>query len=322
MKKLFLKGFCIVLSAMFAMMAMPMNIGAEETPATKYANHAPIPIYEDGNTPYLANGETIVPAIKPYIAANNPDGKAILVFPGGGYYYHEQSEAAPIAELYNRAGYTAFVVDYRLGTLGQANGISPRPEPTNDYHAILSDAIRAVKYVRAHAEEFGIDPDKIAVVGFSAGGHLCAMLATHFGFEIDDPTYVPDAIDAVSAKPDAAILSYPVVTLFSPYTFAYCAKAFTRNDPELSKTYSGELAVTEDTAPVFMWHRRGDTGVNPMNSMQFAAALQEKGVPYELHVFSKGGHGGAIGSYNNRANDASGQWFDLSLAFMDKMLAK
>ncbi len=320
MKRTILKGFCIALAAMFTMMVVPVSIGADETPATKYANHDPIPLYADGNIPYLANGEKTLPAIRPYIAANNPDGRAMLVFPGGGYYYHEVTESENIAKLYNQAGYTSFVVDYRLGTLDQEQSTQPRPEPTNDYHAILGDAIRAVKYVRAHAEEFGIDPDKIAVVGFSAGGHLCTMLATHFDFEIDDPTYVPDAVDAVSARPDAAVLAYPVVTLLN-YTFAYCAKAFTRNDLELSQKFSGERSVTENTSPIFMWHRRGDTGVPPQNSIQLAQALHEYGIPYELHVFSQGGHGGAVSSYNNRQNNSSGQWFDLSVAFLDKILA-
>ena len=313
-----------MLATVLMMMTIPTSIGADKTPAEKYKNHAPIEIYPEGNIPYLAEGETITPAIRPYIEDNNPDGRAMIVFPGGGYNHHFSGEGANIAKLYNSAGNTSFVVDYRLGTLGQANGITPRPEPTNDYHAILSDGIRAVKYVRANAEEFGIDPDKIAVIGFSAGGHLCTMLSTHFDFAIDAPEYVPDVIDEVSARPDATVLSYPVVTLLEPYTHDYTAKAFTHGDKELAQRFSGELSVTDKTSPIFMWHRRTDPTAPPQNSIQLALALQENNIPYELHVFAKGnyGHGGAINSYDEIETDPSGKWFELSLAFLDGVLTE
>ncbi len=278
------------------------DVPAADNVWDRFAHHPNLSIYE-GETVPDGDGED-----EPYIVPYLTRGKdmAVLIFADGGYTSLDEASAENVADALNRAGYSAFIVYHR---------------PDADYTKAFTDACRAIQFVRYYAtSDFTVSPASIVVCGFGSGGHLCAMLATHFDFEIDDPTYVPDAIDAVSARPDAAVLAYPVVTLLN-YTFAYCAKAFTRNDLELSKRFSGERSVTENTSPIFMWHRRGDTGVPPQNSIQMALALHEYGIPYELHVFSQGGHGGAADSYNKRQNNSSGQWFDLSVAFLDKILA-
>ena len=200
----------------------------------------------------------------------------VIVFPGGGYGCRADYEGEPVALGYNKAGIRSFVLEYRL---------SPY-----HYPAILCDAQRAVRWVRYHADELKIDPDKIAVLGFSAGGHLasCAMTVYDRGLDCGDE------IDRVSCRPDAGILCYAVISLEDEYTHEGTKNVMlreTENPDELEKKLTGYLNVTGDTPPAFLWHTAGDNAVPPENSLIMAQALAKSGIPYELHVYMEGDHG-------------------------------
>ena len=231
----------------------------------------------DNGTPYydpaLGQPET---TLTPYIA-ESPNGTrgCVIVFPGGGYTKHADHEGEPIAKMINEIGTHAFVLNYR---------VAPYRHP-----AELEDALRAVRWVRYHASEYGIDPNKIAVLGFSAGGHLAVSASEHFDYGREDG----DEIDKVSSRPDGAIYCYPVTTLEPPYAHEGSRINLLGKDApeELVKRMSGPLSVREDMPPVFMWHTFVDTCVPVQNSLMMATALREKGIPVELHIFPDGHHG-------------------------------
>lgn len=229
-------------------------------------------------TPYLLEGQT------------HPSA-AVIVFPGGGYACRAPHEAEPIALWLNSIGISAFVLNYR---------VAPYKHPVP-----LEDAERAVRLVRHRAEEWRVDPNRIGVLGFSAGGHLAATLATHYDQlkrAFDNP------IDAHSSRPDLVILAYAVIT------FGEFAHAGSRNlligenpDAELIRSLSNETQVTADTPPTFLWHNADDLAVPVENSIHFAEALSKHKVPFSLHVFPSGGHG--VGLASNLTEP--GQWTTL-----------
>ena len=243
-----------------------------------------VKLWQDGKVPYFdpsyGQPET---DMTPHIAepSYNSDGKrrltgCVIVCPGGGYEVRAPHEGAPVAELFRSNGISSFVLNYRL---------SPYRYP-----AMRADINRAVRWVRYHAAEYSIDPSKIAVLGFSAGGHLACMGATHYDSGIDGG----DEIDRISSRPDAAILCYSVVTLLEPHTHCGTRDNLLTGVPDreaLEKELSGELSVTSDTPPMFLWHTAGDTGVDVENSLNMASALSAAKRPFELHIFPDGDHG-------------------------------
>ncbi|WP_040351861.1 alpha/beta hydrolase [Blastopirellula marina] len=221
---------------------------------------------------------------KPTITVYLADGAdktncGVVVLPGGGYgHLATGHEGVDIAKWYNSFGVSAFVVEYRHRGRGYAH-----PAP-------IQDAQRAIRTVRARAEEFGVSPDKIGVMGFSAGGHLASTAATHF--DAGDAK-AADPIDQVSCRPDFAILCYPVIALDQPFTHRGSQKNLLGENPDkaLVKSLSNESQVTSDTPPTFLFHTSEDTGVPPQNSIVFYEALQKAKVPAEMHIFAKGRHG-------------------------------
>lgn len=202
-----------------------------------------------------------------------------MVCPGGGYgALANDHEGKQIAQWLNSQGISAFVLRYRLG-------------PKYRHPAMINDVQRALRTVRARAAEFKVNPAKIGVMGFSAGGHLSATAATHFdaGNASSD-----DVIERVSSRPDFAVLAYPVITFTEE---AYVHKGSRRNllgdnpDPKLVENLSNERAVTRETPPCFLFHTNADTGVPPENSVLFYLALRKHGVPAELHIYENGPHG-------------------------------
>jgi len=205
-------------------------------------------------------------------------GIAILVCPGGGYgglaLGHEGKE---IAQWLNEHGVTAFVLKYRL---------SPYRHPIP-----LQDAQRAVRLIRARAQEWGIDPKKLGIWGFSAGGHLASTVATRFD---DGNSRSDDPIEKESSRPDFAILCYPVITMKNPYTHAGSRRNLLgdrEKDARLIEELSSESQVTARTPPTFLFHTGEDTVVPVENSLLFYSALRKHKVPAELHVYQKGVHG-------------------------------
>jgi acetyl esterase/lipase len=204
-------------------------------------------------------------------------GSSVLILPGGGYGHLAEHEGVGYAEWLNQHGITAFVVKYRLGSNGYR------------HPAMLHDAARAVRVVRANACEWGIDPARIGIMGSSAGGHLAATLLTHFDGGQPDAA---DPAERVSCRPDLGILCYPVITM-GPATHEGSRRNLLGDEPtaELLEYLSNEKQVTRETPPCFIWHTWEDTAVKVDNAFLFAQSLQEQGVPFDLHIYQKGHHG-------------------------------
>lgn len=237
--------------------------------------------------------------------AAKPTGAAILMAPGGGYsWVVMDKEGYEAAELFARRGVTVFVMTYRLPQEGWAAGADTP----------LQDAQRALRLVRARASEFGVDPRRIGVMGFSAGGHVAGSLT--FGF--DKPVYAAvDAADRVSARPDFSMLMYPVATMSEPAVHKGSRKNLLgeQPSPERIAAYSLETQVRGDAPPTFLLHAADDESVPVENSLKVFAALKAKKVPTELHVFEEGGHGFGL---RFAVGKPVASWPDLVLAWMDR----
>ena len=213
-----------------------------------------------------------------------PDGSAVLMAPGGGYIRVVlDKEGFETARRLNEAGVTVFLLRYRLPAEGWADG---KDVP-------LQDAIRAMRIIRANADTFGIDPARLGVVGFSAGGHVAASLATRF----DASVYQPHGkIDQADARPAYACLMYPVVTMGEGAHLGSRDHLIGPNpSPELIAAYSCETLVSEKTPPTFIALAADDDAVPPAaNGLAMFASLQKAKIPAELHVFENGKHGFGI----------------------------
>lgn len=249
------------------------------------------------NTPYYdpAFGQEET-TITPYLVKDgNKDKGLIIVCPGGGYSMRAFYEGEPVAKMLNEAGISAVVLNYR---------VAPYKHP-----AMLTDANRAVKYVRYHADEWEIDPEKIGILGFSAGGHLAVSACEHYDYGVEDG----DEIDRMSSRPNAGIFCYPVATFIPEYTH----KGTLHNllgkepDPDLQKKLSGENSVPDDCPPIFMWHTAEDSGVSVNNSLELGKALRAKHIPFELHVFPYGCHGLGLATEGQNCNPHVAQWASL-----------
>lgn len=218
------------------------------------------------------------PSLTVYPApADKATGAAVIICPGGGYVrLSMENEGSRVAEWLNSIGVTAFVLKYRMVEYGH-------PAP-------LRDALRAVRLVRSRSGEFGVETDRIGLIGFSAGGHLAASAGTLF----DSPDgRTGAALDTVSARPDFLMLMYPVITLQDPFAHAGSRNALlgVRATPEQVAAMSLESRVTTATPPTFLVHTQEDTAVPIENSLGFYRALRAAGVPAEVHLYQKGPHG-------------------------------
>ena len=202
-------------------------------------------------------------------------GASVVVCPGGGYGMLADHEGKDVALWLNTLGITAFVLHYRLG-------------PHSRHPAMLHDAARAVRTVRSLAD--GLDPARVGILGFSAGGHLASTLATHS--EEGDP-HAANPLARFSSRPDLAILIYPVISLQEPHGHSGSRQNLLGADApeELAASLSSHLHVTPDTPPTFLVHTSDDAGVPAENSLLLALALRGAGVPVELHLYESGPHG-------------------------------
>lgn len=220
------------------------------------------------------------PSITAYLPpAEKANGTAIVICPGGGYgHLAVGHEGEDIGNWLNSIGVAGFVLRYRLAPKYQ------HPSP-------MLDVQRAIRTVRARAAEWKIDPAKIGVLGFSAGGHLASTAVTHFD---EGDAAKADPIDKVSCRPDFGILCYPVISFTDDAVMHRGSRdnLLGKNaDPELIQSLSNEKQVTSKTPPMFLWHTSEDRGVVPANSTLFYLACVKAGVPAELHIYEKGPHG-------------------------------
>ena len=235
-------------------------------------------LWANGAPGALGRDSVDIPTISLYRPANGTaTGAAMVICPGGSYQNLADHEGHAIAVWLNTLGVTAVVLKYRLG-------------PRYHYPAPFEDVTRAMRTVRAHAVEWGIDPTRVGVIGFSAGGHLAATIATHF--DAGDPAAV-DPINRLSSRPDLAVLAYPVISMEQEITHAGSRRNLLGDDPspELVALLSNERQVTAQTPPTFLFHTVDDPVVPVENSQRFAAALGAAQVSYELHLYAHGPHG-------------------------------
>ena len=211
------------------------------------------------------------PEIECFIPETNPEGKALIIFPGGGYFGLTAHEGNDYAEYFSSHGIACFVVTYRLASQGFK------------HPAMIEDAFAAIYTIRSRAEEFGIDPNQLGVCGSSAGGHLAATtLLLHDQYECDVPL-----------RPDFGVLCYPVIMSTGDLiNQGSIDNLLGENpDPELLDMMACEKQVTPDTPPCFIWSTGEDSVVPVENSLAFAAALSRNNVLFDLHIYDRGIHG-------------------------------
>ena len=242
----------------------------------------PVVLWPDGAPGALGSADYDIPTITPHFA--NPaiaTGASIVVCPGGGYGGLAQHEGVHYALWLNEQGITAFVLKYRLGSKGYRH---PR---------MLEDVARAIRTVRSNAEKWKLDPERIGVMGSSAGGHLASTILVHF--DAGQPK-AEDPIDRVSSRPDLGILCYPVITM-GEFTHKGSRRNLLGNEPkpELLELLSNEKQVKADTPPTFIFHTVEDQAVPVENALGFAEGLRKQKVPFALHVYPEGRHGIGLG---------------------------
>jgi acetyl esterase/lipase len=260
------------------------------------AQQAPLPI-SDGHVVPLWSGaapgafgsdESDIPAVTVYLPRTmNPRTPAMIVCPGGGYrQLASNHEGRQVASFLNSLGIAAFVLRYRLG-------------PRYQHPIELGDAQRAIRMVRSHASEWRVDPARIGIMGFSAGGHLAMTASTWF--DAGNPR-ADDIVERSGSRPDIAVLAYPVISMLEAWTHAGSkANLLGQNpDPALVQRLSGEHAVTKDTPATFIFQTNEDSVVPAENSLYYFLALRKAGIPAEMHVFEKGPHG--VGLANDDAS--------------------
>ncbi len=228
-----------------------------------------------------AKGDTVLdkPTLTVFLPGQEKaTGTGVVIFPGGGYSHLAMGKGGyKVARWFNNLGIAAFVVKYRLGMR---------------YHhpSQLMDGNRAVQMVRKNAQQWDVNPDKVGIMGFSAGGHLASTVGTHF--DTGDPDS-SDPFKTYSSRPDFMILIYPVITMKKDFTHMGSRMHLLGEDPDpgLVQKMSNETQVTDQTPPTFLVHTSNDSGVPVKNSVQFYTALRNAGVPAEMHVYEDGPHG-------------------------------
>ena len=242
---------------------------------------AQIALWPAGAPGALGNEPADIPTLTPYLPSKEKaTGAAIIVCPGGGYEHLATHEGEPVAEWLNSLGITAFVLKYRLG-------------PRYHHPAPLEDAARAIRTVRARAAEWNLDPERIGILGFSAGGHLASTAGTHFDSGRLDAS---DLIERVTSRPNLMILIYPVISMREKgHAGSRRSLLGTEPSPQLIALLSNEEHVTKETPPTFLVHTMADASVPVENSLLFVAALRKADVPFEFHLYEQGRHGFGLG---------------------------
>ncbi|MDQ1772065.1 alpha/beta hydrolase [Labilibaculum euxinus] len=264
----------------------------------------------DTTASWVDKHSIINPYLDVYLAPKEKsNGTAVVICPGGAYVgMAVKHEGSQVAKWLNSLGVTAFVLKYRL------------PDDSimkNKTVAPLQDGQRAIRIVRSHAKEWGINPQKIGIMGFSAGGHMASTLSTHY----NEKVYESD--DLTSARPDFSLLIYPVISMEKGITH-WGSRVNLLGDnptPEQVKHFSNELQVNSETPPAFMVHSLDDGAVPVQNSINYALALQKFKIPCELHLYQTGGHGYGMGNSTNTEStwtEACRKWLEMKGLLLSK----
>jgi len=268
-------------TVLLILVASVASAQAPATPTRPNPNAEPetIPLWENGAPGALGDTDADRPTLTVFRASGRQvSGTSVIVAPGGGYTnLSMNNEGRNVAAWFNSMGVTAFVLKYRLG-------------PRYHHPIELGDAQRAIRLVRSRAAQLGVAPDRIGMMGFSAGGHLAATAGTKFD---DGKSSAADAVDRVSSRPDFLILAYPVISFDPAIAHAGSVRSLLGDnpDPKLLQDLSMDLQVTDKTPPTFLFHTNADTGVPAENSIRFYLALRKAKVSAEMHIFENGPHG-------------------------------
>ncbi len=258
--------------------------------------HEPLPLWPGDAAEVQSADPAEIPHLTPYLPDLDAPVAAMVVCPGGGYQMRAEHEGAPIAEWLVSLGMAAFVVDYR---------VAPNRHPIP-----LHDAQRAIRMVRARASEWNVDPARIGILGFSAGGHLAATAATQW--DTGDQSSA-DPVRQASSRPDFAVLCYPVISFVrTPHTGSVGNLLGPDSTEDQRRAMSADLNVTSETPPTFIWHTADDAVVDVEHALLFATALRRNGVDLALHVFPSGVHGLGLAADHPEAS----AWPELCESFL------
>jgi acetyl esterase/lipase len=266
----------------FTLLLFVFAAGAQEKTPT------PVPLWPQGAPGVLGDASPgDQPRITPFPApkvAGYETHTAVLILPGGSYaHLATDHEGVQVAKWLNNLGISAFMLEYRLG-------------PKYHHPVEINDAKRGFRWVRSHAAEYGYDPDRVGVWGFSAGGHLASTLGTHF--DAGDAS-AADPIDRLSSRPDFMILTYPVIGPIGPASEGSFDNLLGKNvDPALTEALTNDHHVTAQTPMTFLVAADDDKAVFPENSVNFYLALRKAGVPAEMHIYLHGGHGFGLAPFD------------------------
>lgn len=281
MRKVLLGGVLgLIASAAIAQAPSPARRAYPSSPVdTAHGDREFVLLWPDGAPGAVGTEPQDKPRLTLYrVAPEHANGAAVVVCPGGSYRtLASDHEGRQVAEWLNTLGVSAFVLQYRVG-------------PRYRHPAPSLDARRAVRLVRAHATEWGVDPHRLGILGFSAGGHLASTVGVHF--DGGDPG-ARDPVERMGSRPDFMVLAYPVISFAAPFAHAGSRRNLLGDtpDPALVAELSNETQVSARTPPAFLFHTADDPTVPVENSLVFAQALHAAGVPVELHAFPRGPHG-------------------------------
>jgi len=253
-------------------------------PCLKAQTNMSFPLWPDGAPGALGKEPKDIPTLTLFLPdTTKATGAAMVICPGGGYTHLADHEGSQYARWFNEQGIAGFVLKYRLGSGGYR------------HPAMLQDAARAMRIVRARAQEWQLDTKRVGIIGSSAGGHLASTVITHW--DSGNPN-AADIIEKQSSRPDLAVLCYAVISLSQDFTHKGSRASLLGTNPpqELLEQLSAELQVNSNTPPCFIWSTADDKTVPVENSLTLAGALKRAGVPFDLHVYAHGPHGIGLGN--------------------------
>ncbi len=296
--KIVLFFLLLVSGSVFGQSVKEMNLYTGTIPDSKKSSVTEHITFSNGQ---VRISDVVTPTLTRFTPVD-PNGTSVIICPGGGYARLAiDHEGVEVAKEFNKHGVTAFVLKYRLP--GDSIMIDKSIGP-------LEDAQQAIRIVRSNATAWGLSPNKIGIMGFSAGGHLASTAATHFNSLADETVK-----DTTSVRPDFVMLIYPVISFNDNITHKGSKDNLIGKNPskELVEKFSNELQVTKDSPPTFLVQAGDDHTVPVENSIRYYEACLKNHVPAEMHLYPNGGHG--FGLHNKTTDD---EWFNRLQNWMKK----